>query len=88
MSQNYPNPFNPETKIKFTIPQFRNLNSNVVTLKVFDMLGREVSVLVNDRLSPGIYEVTFDGSKLASGLYFYRLQIDGYSDTKRMALIK
>ncbi len=88
LSQNYPNPFNPETKIKFTIPQFRNLNSNVVTLKVFDMLGREVSLLVNDRLSPGIYEVTFDGSKLASGLYFYRLQIDGYSDTKRMALIK
>lgn len=88
LSQNYPNPFNPETRIKFTIPAIQNLISNVVTLRVFDMLGREVSVLVNESLSPGIYEVTFDGSKLASGLYFYRLQMDGYSDTKRMALIK
>ena len=88
LSQNYPNPFNPDTRIKFTIPGFSSLNSNVVTLRVFDMLGREVSVLVNEKLNPGIYEVSFDGSKLASGLYFYRLQMDGYSDTKRMALIK
>ncbi|MFA5011954.1 MAG: YCF48-related protein [Ignavibacteria bacterium] len=88
LSQNYPNPFNPETKIKFTIPAIQNLYSNVTTLKVFDMLGREVSVLVNDMLSPGIYEVTFDGSKLASGFYFYRLQWGVYSDTKRMVLLK
>lgn len=88
LTQNYPNPFNPETKIKFTIPGFSTLNSNVVTLRVFDMLGREVSVLVNDRLSPGIYEVTFDGSKLSSGMYFYKLQMDKYTDSKRMVLIK
>jgi len=88
LTQNYPNPFNPSTRIKFTIPSIRNLNSNVVTLRVFDMLGKEVTMLVNDRLNPGVYEVEFDGNKLSSGMYFYKLQMDGYSDTKRMVLLK
>ncbi|MEI7484324.1 MAG: T9SS type A sorting domain-containing protein [Ignavibacteriota bacterium] len=88
LSQNYPNPFNPETRIKFAIPSIRNLNSNVVILRVFDMLGKEIATLVNDRLSPGVYEVAFDGNKLSSGMYFYKLQMGEYSDTKRMVLLK
>ncbi len=88
LSQNYPNPFNPETKIKFTIPSFGSIRNEAVTLKVFDMLGREVSVLVNESLNPGIYEVTFDGTKLSSGIYFYRLQMGVYSDTKKMVLLR
>lgn len=88
LSQNYPNPFNPDTKIKFTIPVLSKYNNEAITLKVFDILGREVSVLINERLNPGIYEVTFDGSNLTSGIYFYRLQMGVYSDTKRMVLLK
>ncbi|MBA4407232.1 hypothetical protein C0389_08165 [bacterium] len=89
--QNYPNPFNPSTKINFSIP-----NSQFVTLKVYDILGRELATLVNEEKLPGTYEVKFDGSTLPSGIYFYRLQAgnpslgsgQGYSETKKLLLLK
>ncbi|MBV6398612.1 MAG: Ycf48-like protein [Ignavibacteria bacterium] len=82
--QNYPNPFNPTTKIRFDIS-----NSEEVKLVVHDILGRVISVLVNERLSPGIYEYTFEaGSDLSSGVYFYTLQTEKASVTKRMVFNK
>ncbi len=83
LSQNYPNPFNPATTINYSIPQ-----TNFVTLKIYDILGREISTLVNQEKLPGNYEVKFDGSKLASGVYFYRLQAGSFSDTKKLLLLK
>jgi hypothetical protein len=86
---NYPNPFNPTTKIKFDIQKsVVSSQYSVVTLKVFDILGKENATLVNEKLNPGTYEVTFDGSNYSSGIYFYRLITDGFSETKRMTLIK
>jgi hypothetical protein len=85
LSQNYPNPFNPVTKIKFDI----SANSVGQTfLSVYDLLGREVATLVNEQLQPGTYEVTFDGSNLPSGVYFYRLSSGNYIETKKMLMIK
>lgn len=81
--QNYPNPFNPTTTIRFEIPQ-----SDFVSLKLFDLLGREVATLVNENLQSGSYEVTFDANGLPSGVYVYRLQTSQYAETKRMVLIK
>lgn len=83
LSQNYPNPFNPVTKIDFGIPE-----QEFVTLKVFDLLGREVRTIVNENLQPGSYSVNFNASNLSSGIYFYKLQTSTYSDVKRMILIK
>jgi hypothetical protein len=83
LGQNYPNPFNPNTVIKFTLPESQN-----VKLVVFDILGREVKTLINEMRSSGIYEVNFDGSSLSSGIYFYRLVTDKYTDTKKMLMIK
>lgn len=91
LSQNYPNPFNPVTKIRFSIPSLsspRGLGGDLILLKVFDITGREVQTLVNERLQPGSYETTFDGSMLNSGVYFYKLMTDGFSETKRMILLK
>jgi hypothetical protein len=91
LSQNYPNPFNPVTKIKFSIPNstpLTPLQRGTVSLKVYDINGKEVAVLVNESLQPGIYEVTFDGSGLTSGVYFYKLQAGEFSVTKRMVMIK
>ena len=87
--QNYPNPFNPRTVIRFDIqkPEVRSQNS-VVTLKIYDVTGREVQTLVNERLQPGTYEATFDGSKYTSGVYFYRLTTEKFSDTKRFVILK
>ena len=88
LSQNYPNPFNPETKIKFSIPhnvKSGNLNTK---LTVFDITGREVALLVNSELQTGVYEFTFDGSSLSSGIYFYTLRVGGFTETKKMLLIK
>ncbi|MDZ7766259.1 MAG: T9SS type A sorting domain-containing protein [Melioribacteraceae bacterium] len=68
LSQNYPNPFNPTTSIKYQVS-----SSEKVILKVYDILGREIKTLVNEVKSPGSYEVQFDASQLASGVYFYRL---------------
>jgi len=83
LSQNYPNPFNPTTIIRFQIK-----DSKTTTLKVFDLLGREVQTLVNEKLKPGEYEVTFNGSALPSGVYFYKLQAGDFTDTKKLVLIK
>ncbi len=83
LSQNYPNPFNPATRIRFSVPE-----SNFVILKVYDVRGREIAALVNERLQPGIYEAEFDGIALPSGVYFYSLQSGDFRETKKMALIK
>ena len=83
LTQNYPNPFNPSTAIRFGLP--RDL---LVSLHVFDLLGREVAVLVNEKRAAGVYEITFDGSRLASGVYFYRLQAGDYIATKKLLLLK
>lgn len=83
LSQNYPNPFNPTTKINYTIPK-----SGFVTLKIFDLLGREVAVLVNAEKSAGSYIVDYNASALTSGVYFYRLEVNGFVDTKKMTILK
>ena len=83
LSQNYPNPFNPMTKINFSITK-----SGMTTLKVYDLLGKEVSTLINQNMSAGTYAVDFDGAKLSSGVYFYRLEVNGFSEVKRMTLLK
>jgi hypothetical protein len=91
LEQNYPNPFNPETKIRYSIPYGSLLahNSTVdVKLTVFDILGREVQIIVNTKQNPGIYEITFNGRNLSSGLYFYELLAEGYRSVKKMMLIK
>ncbi len=90
LSQNYPNPFNLTTIIRFSIPvETRHASSlQHVTLKVYDMLGREVAMLVNEEKSSGNYEVKFDGSNLSSGIYFYRMQAGSFNQTKKMVLIK
>lgn len=81
--QNYPNPFNPVTNLEFQI-----LNFGFVSLKVYDIQGKETATLVNDKLSPGTYSYEFDGSNLSSGVYIYKLVTGEFSDTKRMILIK
>jgi uncharacterized protein (DUF362 family) len=81
--QNYPNPFNPRTAIRYQVPADNN-----VTLKVFDVLGREVTTLVHKNQSAGVYTVTFDGSRLSSGTYIYRLRFGSFSTAKRMVLAK
>ena len=83
VEQNYPNPFNPVTVIKYQVPQPVN-----VSIKVFDLLGKEVASLVNEKKEPGYYEASFDGSNLASGLYFYRIKAGNFVETKKMMLIK
>ena len=83
LKQNYPNPFNPVTKIQFSIPE-----SGEVKLFVYDINGREVSTLVNERKDIGTYEVDFNGLALSSGIYFYRLEAGGFVETKRMVLVK
>jgi photosystem II stability/assembly factor-like uncharacterized protein len=81
--QNFPNPFNPSTTIKFELPK-----ASVVQLSVLDILGREVSVLVNERRNAGVHEVTFDATGLASGVYFYRLATGNFVDTKKFVLLR
>lgn len=83
LSQNYPNPFNPSTTINYSLPK-----SDVVSLKIFDMLGREVMTLVNQFQTSGTYKVTFNASDLTSGIYFYKLTSNQFSDVKRMVLVK
>jgi len=86
--QNYPNPFNPETKIRFDIPENFKFEISNLKLVVYDILGKEVVMLVNETLQPGTYEVTFDGSNLPSGIYFYRIVAGDFTAVKRMVLIK
>ncbi|RPI17456.1 MAG: T9SS C-terminal target domain-containing protein [Ignavibacteriae bacterium] len=93
LSQNYPNPFNPSTKIKFEIPLSRGVSGSAgrgvfVKLIIYDVLGKEVAALINEKLSPGTYEVDWNASDYPSGVYFYRLITESFSETKRMVLIK
>ncbi|MBK7160362.1 MAG: T9SS type A sorting domain-containing protein [Ignavibacteria bacterium] len=81
--QNYPNPFNPTTNLEFGIPELE-----FVSLKIFDVLGNEVSTLVNESKPAGRYEVTFNGAGLPSGIYYYKLTSGNYSYTRKMMLIK
>lgn len=83
LSQNYPNPFNPNTRFSFALPKLSS-----VSLKVFDVLGREVATLVNQDLKAGSYEVTWDGSNYTSGMYFYKISTGDYTETKKMMLLK
>jgi Secretion system C-terminal sorting domain/Carboxypeptidase regulatory-like domain len=83
LSQNYPNPFNPITNINVQLSK-----TGFVKLVVFDVLGREVKTLVNEELNAGSYRVDFDGSRLSSGIYFYRLETSGFTETRKMILIK
>ena len=83
LSQNYPNPFNPSTVISYRLPVI-----GFVTLKVYDVLGREVATLVNEEKSAGEYEIEFNGSKLPSGIYFYQLKTGNFVETKKMVLLK
>ena len=88
LEQNYPNPFNPTTKIKFDIPSDVKRKTLNVKLTIYDVLGREIQTLVNEKLQPGSYEVTFDGSNLSSGIYFYQLKAGNNIETIKMLLIK
>jgi hypothetical protein len=83
LGQNYPNPFNPTTTIKYQIPEV-----SFITLKVYDVLGNEIAILVNEERPIGNYEIEFDASYLASGIYFYRIQAGNYVETKKMILLK
>jgi len=81
--QNYPNPFNSTTKLRFEISELR-----FVSLKIFDILGREVATLVNEQLKPGSYESEWDAAGFTSGVYFYKLETTDFSETKKIILIK
>ena len=83
LSQNYPNPFNPSTKIEFGIS-----TKDHVILKIYDVLGKEVAVLINEEKSAGNYSVTFEPKDLPSGIYFYELQSGNFNQIKKMVLIR
>jgi hypothetical protein len=90
LAQNYPNPFNPVTNIRYAVGATGGQSSvsSAVRLAVYDLLGREVAVLVQEKRTPGSYEVQFDGSGLSSGVYLYRLQSGSFTDTKKLLLMK
>ncbi len=83
LQQNFPNPFNPSTVIRYSIT-----GNSLVTLKVYDVLGNEVSTLFNQKQNAGSYEVEFNGLNLSNGIYFYRINTEKFTDTKRMILVK
>ena len=83
LNQNYPNPFNPSTVISYSIPK-----SSLVTIKIFNILGQEVKTLISQQQNPGTYKVSFDASKLSSGVYFYSLTAGGFNQVKKMMLLK
>ena len=83
LNQNYPNPFNPSTNIKYSVPE-----NGFVKLAVYNLIGEEVSLLVNEQVNGGFYEIEFDAAALPSGIYFYRIQAGNYVETKKMILIK
>ncbi len=83
LNQNYPNPFNPMTKINFALPK-----QGLVTLRIYDVLGREIKTLVNEVKQAGSYSVDFNGAEFSSGVYFYKLTSGDFSDIKRMILVK
>jgi hypothetical protein len=91
LSQNYPNPFNPLTKINYAVPQpisYQLSTQQNVILKVFDVLGREITTLVNEAKQPGNYEVIFDASNLSSGIYYYKITSGNFAKTKKMVVLK
>jgi len=81
--QNYPNPFNPGTNIRYQI-----INNSYITLKIFDILGKEIAALVNEKQNAGIYNIEWDAENYSSGIYFYKLTADGFTDIKKMVLLK
>jgi len=83
LEQNYPNPFNPETKIKYSVSE-----TEFVSLKVYDILGNEISTLVNETKTPGNYEIKFDGTSLSSGIYLAKLQVGNSYRMRKMILAK
>ncbi|RMD88646.1 MAG: T9SS C-terminal target domain-containing protein [Calditrichaeota bacterium] len=83
LEQNYPNPFNPATTIRFALPE----RSHVI-LKLYDLLGREVTTLVDEKLPPGEYGVVFEAQDLPSGVYFYRIKAEGFVKTRKLTLLK
>jgi hypothetical protein len=91
LEQNYPNPFNPRTGIRYQVPALSGVEGSGVSdvkLAVFDVLGREVAVLVNERKGAGTYEVAFDGHRLSSGVYIYRLTAGTFVQSRKMILLK
>ncbi len=87
--QNYPNPFNPTTKLRFSIPLSRGVSEGRgVLLKIFDILGKEIAVLVNQNLKPGIYEIDWNAESIPSGVYFYSLITNEFTQTKKMVVLK
>jgi hypothetical protein len=93
LEQNYPNPFNPSTNIRFSIPvgtRHPDQSGQVAPslLRVYDVLGREVTTLVNEQLQPGTYSVQFDATNLSSGVYYYRLSAGTLSTTRKLILMK
>jgi len=83
LEQNYPNPFNPTTTIKFSLPE-----NEFVTLKVFDVMGNEITVLVNEEKTAGSHSIKFNAVDIASGIYFYQLKAGKHSDTKKLVILK
>ena len=80
---NYPNPFNPTTTINYQLPE-----NGFVTIKVYDVLGKEIATLVNENKSGGYYNINFDASKLTSGVYIYTINVNGFTQSKKMLLMK
>jgi hypothetical protein len=83
LSQNHPNPFNPVTRIEYAVPDV-----SFVSIKVFDVLGREIITLVNGEKSPGYYNVEWNAENLTSGIYFYRMESGSFTDVKKMIIVK
>ena len=83
LMQNYPNPFNPNTVIRYSIPNKDKWRADLVNLKIFDLLGREIKTLVNEIQSAGNYEIAFDAKDLTSGIYFYQLTAGEFKTTKK-----
>ncbi|MCX6163849.1 MAG: T9SS type A sorting domain-containing protein, partial [Ignavibacteriae bacterium] len=83
LSQNYPNPFNPSTKISYALP-----DNGYVTLKIYDMLGKEVATLVNENKNAGYYDVSFSNTQLSAGVYFYKLNVNDFTSVKKMVFVK
>ena len=88
LSQNYPNPFNPTTTIKYSIPAVETGHAPSVQLKVYDVIGNEIATLINEPKPAGNYEIEFDGSALTSGVYFYKITTDKFTDIKKMVLLR
>ena len=83
LEQNYPNPFNPSTIINYSLP-----NAQYIMLKVYDILGNEIAVLVNEKQNAGVYSVDFNGANYPSGIYYYKLEAGSFSEVRKMVLLK